>query len=141
MESHVDGMELFEVKIQLNQLKDLQLERKKLDEKIEKTIHQLEHKIHRVSLKADTTLKPGQIGVDSVTSSDHQVTSSDRKPHRLPNEEEKRQLEKAQAIWKEIWPKSNDGQKKKNIVQTVWDDIDTETYNLLSKSLLSKKAT
>ena len=72
MESHVDGMELFEVKIQLNQLKDLQLERKKLDEKIEKTIHQLEHKIHRVSLKADTTLKPGQIVVDnSVTSRDH----------------------------------------------------------------------
>ena len=64
-----------------------------------------------------------------------------RKPHRLPNEEEKRQLEAAQAIWREIWPKSNDGQKKKNIVQTVWDDIDTETYNLLSKSLLSKKAT
>ena len=72
MESHVDGMELFEVKIQLNQLKDLQLERKKLDEKIEKTIHQLEHKIHRVSLKADTTLKPGQIVVDnSFTSRDH----------------------------------------------------------------------
>ena len=64
-----------------------------------------------------------------------------RKPHRLPNEEEKRQLEHSQAIWREIWPKSNDGQKKKNIVQTVWDDMDTETYNLLSKSLLSKKDT
>ena len=63
-----------------------------------------------------------------------------RKPHRLPNEEEKRQLEHAQAIWREFWPKSNDGQNKKNIVQTVWDDIDTETYNLLSKRT-SKKDT
>ena len=70
MESHVDGMELFE--IQIHQLKDLNLEQKKLDEKMEKTIHQLEHKIHRVSLKADTTLRPGQIGVDnSVMSSGH----------------------------------------------------------------------
>ena len=65
-------MELFEVKIQLNQLKDLQLERKKLDEKIEKAIHQLEHKIHRVSLQADPTLNPGHIRVDdSATSRDH----------------------------------------------------------------------
>jgi len=56
MESHINGIELLEVKIQLNQLKDLQLERKKLDEKIEKAIHQLEHKIHRVSLQADLTL-------------------------------------------------------------------------------------
>ena len=71
MESHVDG-ELFEVKMQLNQLKDLQLERKKLDEKIEKAIHQLEHDIHRVSLQADTTLQPHHIRVDdSVTSSGH----------------------------------------------------------------------
>ena len=71
MESHVDG-ELFDVKIQLNQLKDLQLERKKLDEKIEKAIHQLEHKIHRFSLQADTTLKPSHSRVDdSVTSRDH----------------------------------------------------------------------
>ena len=71
MESHVDG-ELFDVKMQLNQLKDLQLERKKLDEKTEKAIHQLEHEIHRVSLQADTTLKPRHIRVDdSVTSSDH----------------------------------------------------------------------
>ena len=76
----------------------------------------------------------------SLSGQDQEVQDL-RKPHRLPNEEEKRQLEAAQAIWREIWPKSNDGQKKKNIVQTVWDDIDTETYNLLSKSLLSKKAT
>ena len=72
MESHINGMELLEVKIQLNQLKDLQIERKKLDEKIEKAIHQLEHKIHRVSLQADTTLKPRHIRVDdSVTSRGH----------------------------------------------------------------------
>ena len=80
----------------------------------------------------------------SLSGQDQDVKASTgplRKPHRLPNEEEKRQLEAAQAIWREIWPKSNDGQKKTNIVQTVWDDIDTETYNLLSKSLLSKKAT
>ena len=71
MESHVDG-ELFDVKMQLNLLKDLQLERKKLDEKIEKAIHQLEHEIHRVSLQADTTLKPRHIRVDdSVTSRGH----------------------------------------------------------------------
>ena len=77
MESHVDGMELFEIQIQLNQLKDLNLEQKKLDEKMEKTIHQLQHKIHRVSLKADTTLRPGQIGVDnSVMSSGHFVWPS-----------------------------------------------------------------
>ena len=73
MKLHIDGMELFDVKIQLNQLKDLQLERKKLDEKVEKAIKQLEQKIHRVSLLADKTLKPaGHIGVDkSVTSRDH----------------------------------------------------------------------
>ena len=73
IERHVDGMEPgCDVKIQLNQLKDLQLERKKLDEKVEKTIYQLEQKIHRVSLLADETLKPGHIGVDnSVTSRDH----------------------------------------------------------------------
>ena len=65
-------MELFDVKI-LTQLKDLQLERKKLDEKVEKAIKQLEQKIHRASLLADKTLKPaGHIGVDkSVTSRDH----------------------------------------------------------------------
>ena len=73
IERHVDGMEPgCDVKIQLNQLKDLQLERKKLDSKIETAIHQLEQKIHRVSLLADKTLKPGHIGVDnSVTSRDH----------------------------------------------------------------------
>ena len=79
----------------------------------------------------------------SLSGQDKDVQASTgplRKPHRLPNEEEKRQLEAAQAIWREIWPKSNDGQKKKNIVQTVWDDIDTETYNLLSKRT-SKKDT
>ena len=75
----------------------------------------------------------------SLSGQDQEVQDL-RKPHRLPNEEEKRQLEAAQAIWREIWPKSNDGQKKKNIVQTVWDDIDTETYNLLSKRT-SKKDT
>ena len=72
MESHVDVMELFEVKIQLNQLKDLQLDRKKLDEKIEKTIHQLEQKINMVSLQADTTLMPSHLRLeDSVMSRDH----------------------------------------------------------------------
>ena len=72
MESHVDG-ELFDVKMQLNQLKDFQLERKKLDEKTEKAIHQLEHEIHRVSLQADSTLvNPGHIRVDDIaTSKDH----------------------------------------------------------------------
>ena len=47
MESHDDGMELFDVKIQLNQLKDLQLERKKM----EKAILQLEKAIHREQKK------------------------------------------------------------------------------------------
>ena len=47
-------------------------------------------------------------------------------------------IEKDQEIWRRIWPKSNDGQKKKNIVQTVWDDIDAEDYNLLSKRLMRK---
>ena len=61
MESHVDEMELFEVKIQLNQLKDLQLESKKLDKKIEKAIHQLEHKINMGSLQADSTLMPSHL--------------------------------------------------------------------------------
>ena len=72
MESHIDRMELLEVKIQLNQLKDLQQERMKLDEKIQTAIHQLEHKIHRVSLQADSTLNPDHITVDdSATSRDH----------------------------------------------------------------------
>ena len=72
MESHVDEMELFEVKIQLNQLKDLQLESKKLDKKIEKAIHQLEHKINMVPLQADSTLKPSHLRLDgSVMSRDH----------------------------------------------------------------------
>ena len=53
-------MELFDVKI-LTQLKDLQLERKKLDELEEL----LEQKFHRVSLLAERILKPGHIGVDN----------------------------------------------------------------------------
>ena len=67
MESHVDG-ELFDVKMQLNQLKDLQLERKKLDE----LESELQSKFQRVSLLAERILKPDHIGVDnSGTSRDH----------------------------------------------------------------------
>ena len=64
--------ELFEVKIQQNQLRDLQLERKKLDKKIKKAIHQLEHKIKMGSLQADSTLMPGHLRLDDrVMSRDH----------------------------------------------------------------------
>ena len=54
------------------QLPPIQSAEKKLDEKIEKAIHQLEYEIHRVSLQADTTLKSRHIRVDdSVTLRGH----------------------------------------------------------------------
>ena len=88
MESHEDGMELFDARIQLNNLKDLQLERKELDKKIDQAIHQLEHKVQRM------TLKPGHIKVDDgvksqdpihkkkdITTTRHQANTGETDSH------------------------------------------------------------
>ena len=91
-----------------------------------------------VGLKKDDASRPMSANTNKLSMNKAEDSTGELKSK---HSQEKRQLEAAQAIWREIWPKSNDGQKKKNIVQTVWDDIDTETYNLLSKSLLSKKDT